>query len=99
MEVEIHFTSLDMPSMEARIEAMARPCYSAVSMYAKGGQPCLLFVPSRRHAHKLALDLLTFSAADGEKDKFLLVRAREAAAGGFGSWRCHCSVWDPYFGL
>ena len=65
MPLEIHIQTLDIASLEARMQAMARPAYSAVAAHARGGKPAILFVPTRKHARLTALDLLTYAAADG----------------------------------
>ncbi len=53
-------------------QAMSRPCYSAITQHAQRGKPALVFVPTRKHARMLALDLLTNAAADGEPSRFRL---------------------------
>lgn len=62
-------------------QAMSRPTYNAILAHAARGKPALVFVPSRKHARLLALDLLTAAAADGEPSRFRLadtaVRGRE----------------------
>jgi pre-mRNA-splicing helicase BRR2 len=51
---------------------MSRPSYSAITQHAQRGKPALVFVPTRKHARMLALDLLTNAAADGEPSRFRL---------------------------
>ena len=72
--LEIVIQSFDIASLEARMQAMARPAYTAVSAQAREGKPTILFVPTRRQARLTALDLLTYAAADGQPKKFLQVR-------------------------
>jgi pre-mRNA-splicing helicase BRR2 len=57
------------------MKAMSRPAYSAVLNHAGGGEPAILFVPTRTHARLTALDLLTYAAADGQPRRFLQVGA------------------------
>lgn len=74
--LEIHLHGVDITNFEARMQAMSRPCYSAVLNHAhRGGtpKPALVFVPTRKHARLTALDLLTYAAADGEPHRFRLV--------------------------
>lgn len=53
---------------------MTRPTYSAILAHAaRTGKPALVFVPSRKHARMVALDLLTSAAADGEPARFRCV--------------------------
>jgi hypothetical protein len=72
--LEIHIQALDIANLEARMQAMARPAYSAVAARARGGRPAILFVPTRKHARLTALDLLTYAAADGQPRRFLQAR-------------------------
>ena len=74
--LEIHIQAFDIANLEARMQAMARPAYSAVVGHARGGKPAILFVPTRKHARLTALDLLTYAAADGQPTRFLQARAR-----------------------
>jgi len=72
--LEIHIQALDIANLEARMQAMGRPAYSAVAGRARGGRPAILFVPTRKHARLTALDLLTYAAADGQPRRFLQAR-------------------------
>ena len=54
------------------MQAMARPCYSALTNHA-GDKPTIVFVPSKRHARQTAVDLWAYASADGKGDKFLQV--------------------------
>ena len=76
MPLEIHIHGIDLTNMEARMKAMARPAYAAVSNYVSSGKPAILFVPTRKHARLTALDLVEFAAADGLTNKFLQVCCR-----------------------
>ena len=62
---------MDIANFEARMSAMARPTYGAVARHAPDGAPAIVFVPTRKHAKLLSLDLLTFAAADGAPRRFL----------------------------
>ena len=57
---------IDIVNFEARMQAMARPVYSAICQHAADGEPSIVFVPTRKHAKLASLDLLTFAAADGK---------------------------------
>ena len=70
--LEIHIQGFDIINVESRMQAMARPCYSAIAMHAQD-KPAIVFVPSRRHARQTAIDLWTYASADGKGDKFLQV--------------------------
>ena len=83
MPLEIAIQSFDISNMEARMQAMARPAYTAVSSAAAEGKPSILFVPTRKQARLTALDLLTYAAADGQPKKFLQVSVSHNALCGF----------------
>lgn len=69
--LDIRVTGIDIVNFEARMQAMARPVYSAICQHAADGEPSIVFVPTRKHAKLASLDLLTFAAADGKPQKFL----------------------------
>ena len=86
--LEIAIQSFDIANLEARMQAMARPAYTAVSAAAAAGKPSILFVPTRKQARLTALDLLTYAAADGAPKKFLQVGACPCLCWELGM--CHC---------
>jgi pre-mRNA-splicing helicase BRR2 len=75
--LDIHITGVDIINFESRMQAMARPVYTAITAHAapREGQgeprPAIVFVPSRKHAKMAALDLLTFASAEGTPQRFL----------------------------
>ena len=69
--LDIRVTGIDIVNFEARMQAMARPVYSAICQHAADGEPSIVFVPTRKHAKLASLDLPTFAAADGKPQKFL----------------------------
>ncbi|KAF8377551.1 hypothetical protein HHK36_030933 [Tetracentron sinense] len=76
--LEIHIQGVDIANFEARMQAMAKPTYTAIVQHAKSGKPALVFVPTRKHARLTAVDLMTYSNADsGEKSTFLLRSVEE----------------------
>eukprot|EP00889_Picochlorum_renovo_P000058 jgi/Picre1/27088/NNA_000058.t1 len=68
--VEIQINGFDISSQEARMQAMARPAFRAVSRGAGEKDPAIIFVPTRKHAKKTALDMLTFAAGENNPAKF-----------------------------
>ena len=72
MPLEIHIQGFDITNLDSRMQAMARPCYSALTNHA-GDKPTIVFVPSKRHARQTAVDLWAYASADGKGDKFLQV--------------------------
>jgi pre-mRNA-splicing helicase BRR2 len=67
--LEIHIQSLDIPSFEARMQAMSRPTYNALLHYARA-KPAIVFAPTRRHAAAIATDLMTYASGDGTPERF-----------------------------
>lgn len=72
--LEIHIQGYDISNFESRMQAMSRPCYAQVSLFAGNTKPCIIFVPTRKHARLTTLDLLMYAAADGDPARFLKVR-------------------------
>ena len=73
MPLEIHITGFEIANFEARMQAMTKPTYNALVQHTSGSKPAVVFVPTRKHARLLALDVLTFAAANGEPQRFLHV--------------------------
>ena len=54
------------------MQAMTKPTYTSIVQHAKEGKPALVFVTTRKHAWLTALDLVTYSNANGgERSQFL----------------------------
>ncbi|KAF0902989.1 hypothetical protein E2562_022619 [Oryza meyeriana var. granulata] len=70
--LEIHIQGVDIANFEARMQAMTKPTYTAITQHAKNGKPALVFVPTRKHARLTALDLCAHSSAEGGGTPFLL---------------------------
>lgn len=70
--LEIHIQGIDIANFEARMQAMTKPTYTAIVQHAKNGKPALVFVPTRKHVRHTAVDLMTYSNADGGEKPFLL---------------------------
>ena len=68
--VEIQINGFEINSLEARMQAMARPAFRAISKNDITSSPSLIFVPTRKHAKKTALDMLTFAAGESQATKF-----------------------------
>ncbi|XP_030527383.2 DExH-box ATP-dependent RNA helicase DExH12-like [Rhodamnia argentea] len=71
--LEIHIQGVDIANFEARMQAMTKPTYTAIVQHAKNGKPALVFVPTRKHVRLTAVDLMTYSSAEGgDNPPFLL---------------------------
>ncbi|DBA74615.1 TPA: DExH-box ATP-dependent RNA helicase DExH12 [Trebouxia sp. C0005] len=77
--LEIHIQGFDITNLDSRMQAMARPCYSALTNHA-GDKPTIVFVPSKRHARQTAVDLWAYASADGKGDKFLQAQLSDIEA-------------------
>nr|XP_026489402.1 putative U5 small nuclear ribonucleoprotein 200 kDa helicase [Vanessa tameamea] len=73
LPLELHVQGFNISHAASRLAAMTKPIYNAVVRHA-GSKPCVVFVPSRRHARLLAADLLALAAAHGCPGRFLRAR-------------------------
>ncbi|KAJ1698273.1 hypothetical protein LUZ63_006785 [Rhynchospora breviuscula] len=62
--LEIHIQGVDIANFEARMQAMTKPAYTAISQHAKNSKPALIFVPTRKHARLTAADLCAYAFAE-----------------------------------
>ncbi len=69
--LEIRIQGFDISHLGARLLAMARPTFGAVSNFCSPGNPGLVFVPTRKQAQLTAIDLVSFAGADGRAEVFL----------------------------
>ncbi|KAL1312365.1 DExH-box ATP-dependent RNA helicase DExH12-like [Arachis hypogaea] len=72
LPLEIHIQGVDIANFEARMQAMTKPTSAAIVQHAKNAKPALVFVPTRKHVHMTAVDLITYSGADSTEKPFLL---------------------------
>lgn len=59
-----------------RMATMNKPCYAAITTHSPN-KPVLVFVSSRRQTRLTALELIQFSASDGNPRKFLKMSEQE----------------------
>ncbi|KAJ3669612.1 hypothetical protein LUZ60_011562 [Juncus effusus] len=62
--LEIHIQGVDIVNFDARMQAMTKPTYTAISQHAKNGKPALIFVPTKKHARLTASDLCVYVFAE-----------------------------------
>ncbi|OAD55878.1 hypothetical protein WN48_04172 [Eufriesea mexicana] len=67
--LELHVQGINITHNASRLAAMAKPVYNAILRYASH-KPVIVFVPTRRQARLTAIDLLTFTAAEGQPSRF-----------------------------
>lgn len=77
--LEISIRGFGIYNLEARMQSMVRPTYASLLHYGAGGAPIVVFVPTRRHARSIALDLLTAAAADREPSRFRMADENDMA--------------------
>ncbi|KAK3232115.1 hypothetical protein Dsin_003996 [Dipteronia sinensis] len=76
--LEIHIQGVDIANFEARMQAMTKPTYTAIVQHAKNEKPAIIFVPSRKYVRLTAVDLMTYSSPESDKQPpFLLHSAEE----------------------
>ncbi|CAH2036677.1 unnamed protein product [Thlaspi arvense] len=76
--LEIHIQGVDIPSFEARMQAMTKPTYTAIVQHAKNKKPAIVFVPTRKHVRLTAVDLMAYSQIDNlQSPDFLLGNVEE----------------------
>ncbi|KFK37089.1 hypothetical protein AALP_AA4G211800 [Arabis alpina] len=76
--LEIHIQGVDISNFEARMQAMTKPAYTAIVQHAKNKKPAIVFVPTRKHVHLTAVDLLAYSNLDNmQSPDFLLGNLEE----------------------
>jgi len=64
-QLDIHIQGIDIPNFEARMQEKTKPTYTSIVQHTKEGKPALVFVQTWKHAQHTALDMVTYSNADG----------------------------------
>ncbi|KMQ84918.1 putative u5 small nuclear ribonucleoprotein helicase, partial [Lasius niger] len=67
--LELHIQGINVTHNASRLAAMAKPVYNAILRHA-AHKPVIIFVPTRRQARLTVMDLLTFTAAEGQPSRF-----------------------------
>ncbi|TXG48076.1 hypothetical protein EZV62_027370 [Acer yangbiense] len=75
--LEIHIQGVDIANFEARMQAMTKPTYTAIVQHAKNEKPAIVFVPSRKYVRLTAVDLMTYSSPESDKQPPFLLRPAE----------------------
>jgi pre-mRNA-splicing helicase BRR2 len=96
--LELHVTGFNVSHTPSRLDAMAKPTYTAIVRLAGQLQPkpALVFVPNRKQSRLSAIDLLAFAAADTQPNRFLHLPADDpdlqAALAKVGKRACRCTA-------
>jgi pre-mRNA-splicing helicase BRR2 len=70
--LQIHIQEVNVANFEARMQAMTKPTYTAITQHAKNGKSVIVFVPTRKYVRLTAEDLIAYSGADSGEKPFLL---------------------------
>jgi pre-mRNA-splicing helicase BRR2 len=76
LPLEISIQGFDMNNFQARLLAMTRPAYMNIQR-SSPTKPVIVFVPSRKIAQRVAVDLMTFVETEDTGRKFLHIDAKE----------------------
>lgn len=68
--LEMRIQGFDINSYNARQLAMSKPCFTTIKTLSPN-KPVIAFTSSRKHARRLALDLMTACASEGTPTRFL----------------------------
>lgn len=67
--LELHVQGFNVTHNASRLIAMAKPVYNAIIKHSPH-KPVIVFVPTRKQARLTAIDLLTFTAAEKQSNRF-----------------------------
>lgn len=76
--LDLHMLSYDTNHASSRILSMAKPVFAAITKHS-ASKPVIIFVPSRKQAQLTAIDLIAFSAATGDPNRFIGSAWRDGA--------------------
>lgn len=71
LPLHVEVTGLDIAGFEARMQAMSRPAFSAITSHATNKKQAILFLPTRKHAKLAAFDMLTHASVEENPYRFL----------------------------
>lgn len=67
--LELHVQGFNVTHNASRLIAMTKPVYNSILKHSPH-KPVIVFVPTRKQARLTAIDLLTFTAAEGQSNRF-----------------------------
>lgn len=70
LPLEISIRTFDHNIQPIRLLSMSRPCYRSIKMSSMR-KSTMIFVPDRKHARLIALDLTGYASSDDDSDYFL----------------------------
>jgi len=67
--LELHVQGFNVTHNASRLITMTKPVYNSILKHSPH-KPVIVFVPTRKQARLTAIDLLTFTAAEGQPNRF-----------------------------
>lgn len=67
--LEMHVQGINITHNASRLIAMAKPVYNSITRFSLH-KPVIVFVPTRKQARLTAIDLLTYTAAEAQPNRF-----------------------------
>lgn len=67
--LELHVQGINITHNASRLIAMSKPVYNAIVRHSPH-KPVIIFVPTRKQARLTAIDMLTYSAAENQPNRF-----------------------------
>lgn len=67
--LELHVQGINITHNASRLIALAKPVYNAIIRHSPH-KPVIIFVPTRKQARLTAIDLLTYTAAEAQPNRF-----------------------------
>ncbi|RWS27216.1 U5 small nuclear ribonucleoprotein 200 kDa helicase-like protein, partial [Leptotrombidium deliense] len=68
--LELHIRGFNQTHNASRLLAMSKPVYQSILRYSPK-KPVIVFVPTRKQTRVTAVDILTYTTADGQPSRFL----------------------------
>ncbi|CAN8000338.1 unnamed protein product [Ixodes hexagonus] len=68
--LELHIQGFNITHNASRLLSMSKPVYQGIMRHSPR-KPVIVFVPSRKQTRLTAIDVLTYSASEGQATKFL----------------------------
>jgi pre-mRNA-splicing helicase BRR2 len=70
LPLELHIRGFNQTHNASRLQTMSKPVYQSI-LYHSPTNPVMVFVSSRRQTRITAIDILTYTAADAQPNRFL----------------------------
>ncbi|KAK4881295.1 hypothetical protein RN001_004614 [Aquatica leii] len=67
--LELHVQGINITHNASRLIAMSKPVYNSIIRYSPH-KPVIIFVPTRKQARLTAIEVLTYTSAEGQPNRF-----------------------------